>query len=181
MPSESAFAFEINQSPEEGSEQWLALAQRAFVLSSATVLLLTAAAKLFSVTGDARILAAPDAVFLMPNRWLMALAALLEAGLAAYLFCGTRLTRKLMAIGALSVNFALYRFGNWLLGAVTCPCLGSLTDKLNIPAATADFTLKLVLGYFFVGSLLLLCARRLSSLSLGQDAETQGLVTSRNA
>lgn len=124
-----------------------------FIHSSGILFLLTAGAKLISVTGTAAILNNPDPVFLISFRHIFYAAAVAELSVAA--ICLFNKNRELQAglIAMLATNFMLYRLGLYWQGYRSpCPCLGNLTDTLHIPPQTADTAMKIILGYLLIGS-----------------------------
>lgn len=123
-----------------------------FFYSSAVVLSLTALAKLYSATGDAKILMVEDQLLHLGYRPLMIFAALVEAAVAAYLFGSNLSLIRAVALLWLSANFMAYHFGNYVLGFKNCPCLGSLSAKLSLPSGVAENLLRAFILYWFVGS-----------------------------
>lgn len=124
-----------------------------FFYSAGVLLLLTAAAKVVSSFGRARLLQNPDPLFGMSYRHLFWFASSIELTIA--LLCLFWKTTCLRALGIawLATTFLAYRFGlAWIGFRTTCPCLGHLTDALHIPAQTADTAMKIVLAYLLVGS-----------------------------
>jgi hypothetical protein len=124
-----------------------------FVFSSGILFLLTAGAKLISVTGTARVLNNLDPVFLIPFRHLLCIVAAIELIIAAICFFGKNQKLQAGLIAMLATNFILYRFALYWQGYFkTCNCLGNLTDALHIPPQTADTTMKIILAYLLIGS-----------------------------
>src|SRR2546425_4681542 len=95
-----------------------------FFRSAACLLFLTAAAKIYSVTGHARMLSLSDSFLHVNNRVLMLVVAALEVATALYLLRGSRILMPALALFWLSGNFILYRIGSAALGIHYCPCLG---------------------------------------------------------
>ncbi len=124
----------------------------AFIRSTAILLLLTAAAKLYSAAGTARVLTATDPLFHLPNRELMLIVGMIEAAIAVYLLAGRSRVAQTFLIFWLSTNFILYRFGLHFIHHKVCPCLGTLTAKLPLQPETVDAMLRLLVLYWFVGS-----------------------------
>jgi hypothetical protein len=81
-----------------------------FLYSAALVLLVTGTAKLWSITGDAKVLSMIDPIAHLTYRQLMLMVGLLEIVTAIYLFKGRSLLSRATAIFWLSSNFMLYRF-----------------------------------------------------------------------
>ena len=127
--------------------------ERRFILSAAVLLLVTALAKLASILGKAEILQTIDPIIGIPFRYLLLLAGLLEALVAAICLFSVNLRLASGLIAWLATNFVVYRTGLWLIGwHQPCKCLGALTDFLPISPQAADFIMKAVLTFLFVGS-----------------------------
>ena len=75
---------------------------RLFVVSVATVLVLTAAAKLYSATGTARILSLADPLLHVNNRALLLVLGLVEAAIGAYLLLARGQASQLRAVTVVS-------------------------------------------------------------------------------
>jgi hypothetical protein len=144
-----------------------------FFRSAALLLLVTAAAKAYSaLTGTAKILAMQDA-FLHINNWLlMCSVAMLEAGLALYLWRGRSDGLRAAALLWLSSDFMLYRFVNYLLDVKYCPCLGTLAQKLPLKPDQVDLLLTALVLYWFIGSLHIVRRSRPGSREDGAAAGT---------
>jgi hypothetical protein len=97
-----------------------------FFRSAAAMLFLTAAAKLYSMTGYARILAKPDQLLHVNNRLLMALMAVVEGTVAIYLLRGKQERTRALALFWLSGNFMLYSLARVALGLGYCACMGTM-------------------------------------------------------
>jgi hypothetical protein len=125
-----------------------------FFLKSAGVLLLaTALAKLISAAGSARLLQIPDPVLNVPFRVLFCVVAGLEIVSAIWCFLDQNVKFRAGLVAWLGTCFVFYRVGlGWVGSQKHCPCLGTLTDSLHIPPETADFGLKVILGYLLIGS-----------------------------
>src|SRR5271157_3233196 len=89
---------------------------------AAGLLLMAAAAKLYSAGGSAYVLQVQDRLLHLGYRPLMVAAGLLEVAAAVFLLkCASGL-RRALALLWLSANFAFYHLGHHLLGIHTCPC-----------------------------------------------------------
>jgi hypothetical protein len=129
----------------------------------AFVLAATALAKIFSAGGAAQILSRPDPLLLLSTRHLLVLVALIELSVAAYLVAGNSPHDKFRLVLWVSSAFILYRVLLFHLAPGTpCPCLGTSTANLGVSQATADFFLKIILAYMFIGSLFFLLVRGLT-------------------
>ena len=127
-----------------------------FYSSAGVLLLLTAAAKLYSVTGHARLLCLNDSFTHIPHRELMVAAAVAEVAVASLLLFGRRPLMPALALLWLSGNFILYRIGSAAMGVEYCPCLGTLGQKLPISQPVLDRVLTVLVLYWFFGSVYLL-------------------------
>lgn len=125
---------------------------RVFIRSTGVLLLLTAAAKIYSATGTARILTATDPLIHLKYHTIMISVGLLEFAIALYLFFGRNAGLKPWLVLWLSSNFMMYRFANDLLHIKLCPCLGTIGDLLHIPKQIMDFSLLAMVLYLFFGS-----------------------------
>jgi hypothetical protein len=132
-----------------------------YLASVVFILVLTAAAKLYSATGTAKVLDIPDALLPMTIRQALWLLGLVELAVAAYVAFGKTEKIKLVCVAWLGGNFLLYRVAAALLAVgKPCPCLGSITEKLPLSRSTLDVLLWLAAVYLFCGSMFLLLARR---------------------
>lgn len=157
---------------------------RLFIYSTAALLLLTAAAKLYSATGSVRILTATDPLLHLSYRPIMVAVGLLEAGIAGYLLKGHNVLAQTWLIFWLSSNFILYRFGNAFLHVKLCPCLGTLADTLPVTKGQVDgFLMATVLYLFFGSSYFLLCEwnTRLAELEMAAPLAPAGRSAGRLA
>jgi hypothetical protein len=135
---------------------------RMFKASCIGLLALTAAAKLVSITGHDRLLEVNDWVLHIEYRYVMLLAACVECGIVGVLLiardeatCG----KSVLWFCALAID---YRVLHRLVGPTAmCPCLGTLTNKLNIRPIVADRIMCTILVYLLVGSALWLVFSRL--------------------
>ena len=132
---------------------WLAL-DRVLLHSWCVILLITGTAKVVSALGASRILRIPDPIFGISFKHLFLAAGSVEVLVAAACYSlAANLRMKSGLIAWLATVFCLYRLGLWWLGwHGGCPCLGTLTDVLHIPAASADAMLKIALAYLVVTS-----------------------------
>ena len=124
-----------------------------FFKISGCLLVITAAAKLVSSFGSARVLNHFDPVFLIPFRHLLQIAAVSEIIVASICFWGKSRQLQSGALAILSTNFVLYRFSLYFLGFhELCPCVGNLSDMLPISPQATDDVMKIILLFLFVGS-----------------------------
>lgn len=126
---------------------------RLFVYSAATLLLLTAIAKLVSATGHSRILQTSDPVLQLPMRPFLWGLGCLELTIAIFCFVAKRTTLQLGLLAWLATNFLFYRLGLWWIDYKgMCLCMGSVTASLGINSETADRAMKCVMIYLLSGS-----------------------------
>ncbi len=130
--------------------------ERKFCLSVAITLTVVAFAKLWSISGDSRLLVEYDPILGMRFDDLMLMAAVMELCIAA--ICAFRSTKSgLISVVWLSTVILCYRVGLWWIGwQKPCSCLGNLTDALHISPQLADNVMKGLLAFMFVGSVSLL-------------------------
>jgi len=122
-----------------------------FIYSAGAILMITGIAKIWSMFGHAKLLGINDPVFLIPFRFLLPIVGVFE--LAISFICFT--TKPKLAAGCiayLATGFLAYRFALWLIHWGPCPCLGTLTDALNLPLYPVDIFLRIVLAYLLIGS-----------------------------
>jgi hypothetical protein len=126
---------------------------RLFVYSAGTLLLFTAAAKLVSSGGDARILQMTDPIVGIRFRNLLWLVGGVELVVAVVCLSRRRLGLQAALVGWFAVNCVVYRLSLLLVGYHRpCPCLGTLTDSLGVSPNVVDNFLKTVLAYLLLGS-----------------------------
>ena len=131
--------------------------ENAFFSSSAGILLLTAAAKVYSAAGDAKILSATDELLNLRYWFLMVALGVLEVLVATYLIVSHHPLRRSVLLLWLTANFMTYHFGNHLFGLKTCPCLGTLGGRLPYPyvGSRKNFLEGCIL-FWFIGSFYIL-------------------------
>ena len=126
---------------------------RCFIYSAGALLLITAAGKLVSAGGHARILENSDPILRLSFRRVFELVGGLECIVALFCLFGRQPKLKAGLLAWLSTCFLAYRLGLSLVGYHRpCSCLGNLTDALHIPPQTADLAMKIILVYLLVGS-----------------------------
>jgi hypothetical protein len=124
-----------------------------FISFSGILLLVTAAAKLISGVGTAKLLRRLDPVFFVSFREILYVAAVMEITVAAFCLFGRNRILRAGLIAMLATNLLFYRFGLYWQGySDICPCLGNITDALRIPPQTADTVMKIILAYLLIGS-----------------------------
>jgi len=126
---------------------------RYFLIGCGCLLFLTGAAKVVNAMGAAHVLNVRDPLLQVPYRYLFLLAGGLELVISIYCFFGNNVWLKSQLVACLATTFVIYRIG---LVAIhyqyPCPCLGTLTATLHIPAYKADSAMKVVLVYLVIGS-----------------------------
>jgi len=118
------------------------------------LLSLTASTKLYGlILGPEQALRQEDWLLQIEMRWLLTLAALLEAGIAVILLSPAKPPLKYVSGFAFFTWLALYRIFPALLGGPDpngCGCLGYITDSVDLPPELVETWLLgfLVLGWF---------------------------------
>jgi hypothetical protein len=160
-----AFGRERSLMQRTGSEESGRLT-RLFLMSAGWIFLLTAVIKFMSAMQEARVLGRPDPLLeFLTTRQLLALTALLEAGVAVVILWAGRAvagSEKLLLVLWLAMMFLLYRLGLWWIGHQGgCNCMGNAAQWLGASPATLDIAAKVLLAYLLLGSFALLTARSL--------------------
>jgi len=125
-----------------------------FLKLAECVLIVTCLAKLLSAFGAADALTLPDVLFGWENRWVMLLAAFVEAFVVGILLSKLAPLMKLGSILWLSLNFAVYRICLWLIGVTTpCPCIGSTYGLIGLDSVTLDRVMGAMVLALLAGSL----------------------------
>jgi len=128
-----------------------------FVISAGVIFAITAAAKLVSAMGDARILNHADPLLGLKTRHVLAGVGAVEAALAAFLFFSRNAWLKLSLTAWMATNFLVYRLGIWWLDAPKpCGCLGTVTDALPLSPRMVDYGMKGILAYLLIGGFTLI-------------------------
>ena len=137
------------------------LRERLFRWSAIGILTGTAAAKLFSATGSAPILDFPDPLIGFANRQVLVLVGAIELAVVGLLLSPVPLRVKHLILAWISGNFLAYRVAFYSLNiGKPCPCLGTLTERLGLPASLVDWILWVIVLYLLAGSVFLLIQRR---------------------
>ena len=162
IDKQSVFQIAKSKSFTRFIEQLMERAHENLFLKSAAILLgVTAAAKLISATGSAKILDYPDPIFLITNRVVMTGAGSLELLAVALLWFHKNIQCNLLTVAWLGSNFLIYRFGLWFLQVKQpCSCLGTVGELLPLKPETLSFTLKSIVIYLFATSIFLLLRRK---------------------
>ncbi len=141
-----------------------------YLVSAAWILVATAAAKLYSTLGTAKVLDVPEALLPMSIRHALVVIGAIELAIALLLVFGRNETVKLVCVAWLGGNFLLYRVAAVLLTVgKLCPCLGSITEKIPLKPATIDHILKGIVMYLIFGSLFFLLTRKEWDHSKNED------------
>ena len=159
-----------------------------FILSCCVILTLTGLAKLYSATGSDEILDQPDPLLRISNSTVLLAVGAFELGVTAYLLMSESGIGRCICIFWLALNFILYRVGTfWLDPGKPCPCLGTLSEKLEglgLRPQVIDWWLKGIIVYMMLGSLFFLFReyrRRQASqcLAHGSSPAESGNVTTK--
>jgi len=133
--------------------------RRIFLNTVIAFLIATCVGKMISIFGSANVLRISDPLLGISNRSLLVIASALEiAAILGILFVKQELLKALI-LAWLCTLFMVYRMLVIALGVGndnTCPCLGSITDLLGIPAKVAYDITGYVLLYSLVGSVLII-------------------------
>lgn len=143
-----------------------------FFTTASILLLLTAAAKLYSATGDAQALGAIDKLLHLRYWQIMVGTGLLEIGVAIYLLRSQNIARRALLLLWLSSNFMAYKMASHYLGIKLCPCLGTLAGKLPFSQEHVNAGLAISVVYMLTGSSLILYKQLQSSSPTGQTEQT---------
>lgn len=145
-----------------------------FLASCFALLVISGVAKCVSAFGHSQILQTADPVFSVPFRHLLLVAGIVELLVASAICKCKNLLHVLWLLAWLSTSIFLYRISLFFVGyEKPCPCLGNLTDMLQIPPQTADTAMKIILAYLLIGtyaSLLWLWRQRKKAVSSTVDA-----------
>lgn len=136
--------------------QWM------YVYTCAT-LILFGVAKLYSMFGDSAILYQNDPVFGIQNKHLFIYVGILEIFSGIMIWFNLQNMIRLVYTSVCTVGILVYRLLLMLEGSVQyCPCLGTLTENLNInPKLANHVLLAVVLTYVVVILIDLMAGRRL--------------------
>ena len=126
---------------------------KVFVYSVASILLLTACAKIAASFGSIGILKVYDPLLtFLTVRQLVLAAAFLEIGASVFIWLNAGSEdRQLMAIAWISTVFICFRFGRFFGGFIEpCHCLGRVPEVIGLRPEFADNFIELLLGYMFI-------------------------------
>ena len=130
------------------------LGQQIFLYLAAALLLLTAMAKLVSLSGDAHVMDYPDPLLGLSNRQTLLLVAGIELVMAGCMVSRLALPLKYLCAAWLGGEFLIYRLALAVLKPGTpCKCLGTLTGQLHISERTAGWALTFIAAYLVFGAL----------------------------
>lgn len=126
---------------------------RVFLSSCGFLLVMTAAAKLWSVTGGDPALMDFDPILGLKQSELYVFTSAVELGVAWRCFWDDRLRQPAAQVLWLSGIFVLYRLGRlWFGDTRPCGCLGVLPGRFGLPPDVVDTIMKILLGYLLMGS-----------------------------
>ena len=124
-----------------------------FLKFAGWLFLITAVAKLYGATGNARIYQALDPIFATSFRALFMVVGAIEFSVGLICILSSRTLIATGLVAWLATNLLAYRLVLILIGYhKPCSCLGNLTDALHIPPQTADTAMKIILAYLLLGS-----------------------------
>ncbi len=125
-----------------------------FLITTGSILVLTAIAKSIGLLQGARILYATNGLVGLDNRFVYGGAAVAELAVAAFLLFGKNSVTKAFSVVWLASCFGAYRLGNWWLDIPEpCSCLGQVSDWIPGLSPYADSIALGLLAYFMTGSL----------------------------
>jgi hypothetical protein len=133
---------------------------QSFVWTSGFILVLTAAAKLASVAGQAAWLKLPNAVVpFLKNAQVLALGGAIELLAVVSVYVSPDMILRLAVLAWLAAVFVFYRVALTLAGHTEgCRCLGNAGLWLGLEPATAEGLAEAALVYLGLGSFGLLGA-----------------------
>lgn len=130
--------------------------QKAFIVCSCIILLLTVFAKFFSINSSLKLLDYSDPIFGLPNRILMLIAACFEAVVILFCFLPFETKLKCALVGFSGSVFLAYRLGLFVVGFEGwCACLGNFGAPLFFDPALQSYSLSLVAAIMCVGGIVL--------------------------
>lgn len=143
------------------------------LITTGSILTLSALAKLASALGTAKVLGMSDPLLGISYRYLLTGVAGLEILTACLCFLRKSSRLAIISVAWLCTSFLFYRVGLWWIGwKQPCKCMGTITDALHIDAQTADYIAVVLLGYMLIGSYgILLVEYRRSRLKTEESAE----------
>lgn len=128
-------------------------AVRYYFYVAGVLLLTTAIAKLVSANGSARILDNPDPLFSVSFREVFRIVGAIEIFVAILCFSSRRVEMQTGWVAWLATNFVFYHIALVLIRYHrSCPCLGNLTDAIQISPYDAVIIMRGVSAYLFIGS-----------------------------
>jgi hypothetical protein len=123
-----------------------------YLYATAGVLVVTALAKLWSVTGTAIALTKTDPITMLSYRELMLGVGVIELLTATYLLWGRSLIKRSAAALWIASNFMMYRFAAYHMNVSVCPCFGTLTDALPFKNADVAAASNWIVAVMFFGA-----------------------------
>ncbi|HEX5222835.1 MAG TPA: hypothetical protein VFZ59_24980 [Verrucomicrobiae bacterium] len=124
-----------------------------FILSAGVILSITGIAKVWSGSGNIKLLVVAEPIIGLKFAHLMLAVGLAEIVIALVCFFSKRQSLALGLVAWISTNFVVYRLGLWWMDwKLPCGCLGNLTDALHISPRVADNIMKILLAYLLIGS-----------------------------
>jgi Methylamine utilisation protein MauE len=143
-----------------------------YFYSIASLLILTAVAKLISATGTSQGLSTKDPVFGITVQHLLEGVGMMELFVAAFLLISRNTGYKSMVALGVSACFLMYRAAYWLNAPEQpCPCLGTITERLHMNKDVLSAMMLVFAIYMFLGNLYLLIASP-QDRSVSKSSET---------
>ena len=128
--------------------------EQLFQRSAAVLLVLTATAKLYSVSGTAHILEFPDPLLGLPNRYVLMIVAGVELAVIAGVISRLPGQIKHLMVGWLGCNFLVYRVALVVLKPGTyCKCLGTLGERMHLDDRLVSHVLTGIALYLALGGI----------------------------
>jgi hypothetical protein len=133
-----------------------------YLKSVSILLLITGATKLVSASQKVSVLVMSDPLIgFLSVRQMSIVAGIIEMAVAFYIFTPQNVIRQLESIAWLSILFITYHIGLNLIGFHgMCKCLGNANGWLGLSDNSINMAVKCMLGYFSIGSLLMLGFKR---------------------
>lgn len=129
----------------------------AFLISSVALLLITAAAKVWTSTLDVRVLFRRDALLYLELQHILWLVAAYEFAVAIYVMLSDKHIRGAALIAVTGAQFIVYRIFNAFAGDTSpCPCLGDLPQAFGLSQKYADWMLTGIASYLLCGGIVCL-------------------------
>jgi hypothetical protein len=130
---------------------------RFFLRFAGILLILTAAAKVFSSFGTLHLLDLPDPVLTIRLRYVLWFASVLEFAVGYYCVFHYNLRLQCCIIALLAASFGVYRIGLLWLGIHYCKCFGTVPEIFHISPIVANLVSLGILIYLLLVGLIGVC------------------------